>query len=125
MTRSYTGPLERFAAGEDPIVPVGQGSDSGQLKSSGVIAPTAGLAISDEPGMLQSVTINFAVAATTLTIYDNASAASGTVLFKVADLQTVNRSPFTWTPPRGVHFKNGLFAVLTGAASEAVVYFSN
>lgn len=79
---------------------------------------TGGVALATRTGVLHVVMLHPAAAGTTtLTIYDNASAASGTKL--IDNMQAQNG----WTNSvdlQNVMFKNGLWAVLTGGATATV-----
>ncbi len=93
--------------------------DTLQLKR--VAAGTATTVICDAPGFLNSITINTKGASSnTLTGYDNASAASGTVLFLINT--TVDPGTFSYQG----QFKNGLtIASATGTGCDYTVSFSN
>lgn len=70
-------------------------------------------------GVLQTVNLVAAAANATLVVYDNAAAASGTVLARVS-------APANWSislPIGNLPYVNGLWCVLTGAGATAAVYF--
>ena len=80
------------------------------------------LVVYTKPALLTNIMLHPGSAAATLTIYDNASAGSGTVL---ALLQGVANGatvifPFDDSPPRG---NNGITAVVTGSGAQAQVYY--
>ena len=60
--------------------------------------------------------------ASTLTVYDNASAASGTVLAKVVNRTTDQQNHIIFTNP--VLCENGLYASLGGTGGNYIVYFA-
>ncbi len=90
--------------------------------SSGLIATTAGVAVSDMPGKLRGVIAGAdGTNAATVTVYDNPSAASGTILAKIVVDATLTHESFL--PPGGIVVNRGLFVVVAGTGSEAIIYF--
>ncbi len=74
------------------------------------------------PALLCNIMLHPAAAAATLTVYDNASAGSGTVL---AILQAAANGataifPFDDSPPQA---SKGLTCVVTGVGAQAQIYF--
>lgn len=61
--------------------------------------------------------------AATITLYDNASAASGTVLAKyVVDATLTSEAPTL--PSEGIICNNGIYADVTGTGAEFIVYYT-
>jgi hypothetical protein len=80
------------------------------------------LVVVSGPALLSNIMLHPGSAASTLTIYDNASAGSGTIL---AILQAVANGstvifPFDDSPPQS---KNGLTCVVTGTGAQAQIYY--
>lgn len=92
-------------------------------ESSGSIAVTAGTAVRTRPCKLHGSVLIPAAADSTITIYDNASAASGTILLKVSTIATLAGGS-TASPqlPAPIEAKNGLFVVVTGTGATAIVF---
>ncbi len=85
-------------------------------------ATTTAQVIYAHPALVRHVALYPGTAACTLTVYDNATAGSGTVLAYlngVANGATVTFS-FTDAPPRA---NNGITCALTGAASTAQIFY--
>ena len=80
---------------------------------SGVIRAT--------PGMLCGAVLAAGSDAATLIVYDNATEGSGTILLKLAAIANTTASVVF---PNPVSASKGLWAVLTGTAENATVYFS-
>lgn len=59
--------------------------------------------------------------AASLIIYDNASAASGTVLAKITQLATARLTHIIFENP--VFAENGIYADVTGTGAEYIVYY--
>ena len=59
--------------------------------------------------------------AASLIVYDNASAASGTVLAKVTQLATARLTHIIFENP--VFAENGIYADVTGTGAEYIVYY--
>lgn len=92
-------------------------------------ANTSGLKSADAvimamPGrLLGCIVLADGTNAATVTLYDHASAASGTVLAKyVVDATLVAESPAL--PPDGIICNNGIYADVTGTGAEFIVYYS-
>jgi len=85
---------------------------------------SADAAILDAPGRLLGVqVIGDGTNAATVLIYDNASAASGTVLAKLivdAGLTYVDMN----VPVEGIVCNNGIYADVSGTGAEYIVLFS-
>lgn len=80
------------------------------------------LTVYSHPALLTNLMLHPGSAASSITIYDNASAGSGTVL---AILQGLANGasivyPFDGTPVRA---NNGITCVVTGTGAQAQVYF--
>lgn len=72
-------------------------------------------------GYLVSVLLTAGSAAATIVLYDNASAASGTVL---ATLKTSAANiSVQWSPAQPIAFQNGIYADITGASATAYVAY--
>lgn len=93
-----------------------QPSQSSGLKSAdGVIC--------DRPCILHSVqVVADGTNAATAILYDNASAASGTVVAKIITDATLTYDDFT--PSNGVQCNKGLYLDLGGTGCEVIVHFS-
>lgn len=94
----------------------------GPSTASPVFTTTTAVVVYAKPALLTNLMLHPGSAAATITVYDNATAASGTIL---AILQGVANGasitfPFDGSPPRA---NNGITVALTGAASQAQVYF--
>lgn len=92
-------------------------SDSSGLK-------TADAVIADSPARLHGVKLLAdGTNAATLTIYDNASAASGKVLAKISvKAGDVTETAHGNIPEGGVHALNGIYADVSGTGAEYIVY---
>lgn len=75
------------------------------------------------PGKLRGVQLlGDGTNAASVIIYDNKSAASGTVLAKISlDAGLTEASPLI--PDAGIWAQNGLYADVTGTGAEYIVYF--
>ena len=58
----------------------------------------------------------------TLVLYDNASAASGTEVFKQVVTGTNDAIPYSM-PDGGIYCKNGIYADVTGTGAGYIVFF--
>lgn len=90
--------------------------------SSGSIAVTAGAVVSAMPGLLCNVILNPGSAASSVTLYDNASAASGTVLWSAVAAASTNSVSSNFSIPVAV--SKGIYIVVAGTAATAVVTFT-
>lgn len=91
-----------------------------RCQSSGLL--TIDTAVLDKPGRLVGATIiNNSSNATTLTVYDNASAATGTVVCK---LLMVAADKLVYVEIPNVHVFNGLYADIDGTSAEYILYYS-
>lgn len=94
-----------------------RGKSSGLKNADGIIKAAAGYLLgftvnNDAGGTNDAVAV----------LYDNASAASGTVVGKgVCD--AVGQSSFSITFPNPIWCENGLYLDVTGTGCEVVVYF--
>ncbi len=86
---------------------------SGTLTADGVVV--------DRPTLLCGIAINAAAANVTAILYDNASAASGTVLAKLQVDSTTVKSKQVWFD-RPVKAFNGIYLDISGTGAEAIVY---
>lgn len=85
---------------------------------------TADAAIAARPCLLKSVILEGdGTNACNVTLYDNASAASGTVLAKVL-LQASGPTCIVFDSAGGVEASNGIFADVTGTGAAYIVHFS-
>lgn len=83
---------------------------------------TANAAIATRNCRLLGVTLIPAAAASSVVIYDNTSAASGTVLAKLGAVAN-GESVQIWFED-GVEALNGLYAVISGASAEYIVHYA-
>lgn len=83
---------------------------------------TTDSAIHPRPAKLVAVTIVPAAADSTLVVYDHPSAASGTVLAKVFVKASTASQTILFTRP--IEANNGIYADVTGASAEYIVYYS-
>lgn len=92
-------------------------------RSSGLINATAAQTVWSGVGILSGITVvtdNTNVA--TVTVYDNASAASGLVLAKVTATATTGANSIAFVTP--VKCENGLTVSVTGTgAPQGIIYF--
>lgn len=117
MPRVYTGPLT--------VNQVPEAMPCCEAYSYPGAAPAAATTVvKAEPAMLYSVAWNLAAVASTITIYDNASAASGTILYSGAKTGIAGGEQVGWTPSVPIYAKNGITVVCAGAGSSAIVYFT-
>jgi hypothetical protein len=80
--------------------------------------------ISNAPGRLHGICVGAnGTDAATVIIYDNASAATGTVLAKVIVDATATHENIV-LPEQGVEALNGLYLDIGGTGAECVVYYS-
>lgn len=77
--------------------------------------------ITARPAILKSVILNPSAAAASVIIYDNATAASGTVLVSI--LAVLSGSSTTWQCDDGVVANNGLVAVVAGTGATAILHY--
>jgi hypothetical protein len=86
---------------------------------------TADAAISARPALLKGVTLEGdGTNACSVIIYDNASAASGTVLAKVL-LPASGDMYVSWSESDGVEAINGLYADVAGTGAAYIVHYSS
>ena len=85
----------------------------GRIAATGQMLPAA------RAGVLHTVVLVGGSANATLTIYDNATTASGTVVAQLAALANDSRS----INLDRVAFSNGLWGVLAGTGAAAIAYF--
>ncbi len=88
------------------------------LTTSGLLSASAAIAL--QPGQLFSAELYSATAAT-LTIYDNASAASGLVLAQVVIPAGAAMGQLVFN--HGIVANQGIYASLTGAGASFVVHY--
>ena len=72
-------------------------------------------------GLLANVMLHPGTAASSVTIYDNATAGSGTILCTL--LGTANGATVLFPFSPAVFFRNGLTCVVTGTGAQAQVYY--
>ncbi len=95
---------------------------AGLAKSSGLVAATAATAVMAQPTILSGVTaISDGTNDATVIVYDNASAASGTVLAKVYADSTVGSNTVIFATP--VKAEAGITISVTGTNSGGIVYY--
>lgn len=95
---------------------------AGLAKSSGLISTTAATVITTGKAILSGITvITDNTNTATVTVYDNASAASGTVLAKVTATSTTGANSIAFVTP--VMAENGLVISVTGTGSTGIVYY--
>lgn len=88
--------------------------------SSGTLA-VATTVIQAQPAAVCSLSLTPAAAASTLTVYDNATAGSGRVLAQLSAVANGATVEMTFNyPPQGL---TGLTAVVTGAAATGLVHY--
>ena len=83
---------------------------------------TADAAITTRPAKLQTIMLIDGGAGATLTVYDNASAASGNVLFK--GFVGAGSSSETFHLTTAVEANKGLFADVAGAGAAYIIHYS-
>lgn len=88
--------------------------------SSGQLA-VGTTAVCAAPASLQSIILSPAAAASTVTVYDNASAASGTILAVLTCPASVASVICNFTVP--VYCKLGITAVVAGTGATAYITF--
>lgn len=94
---------------------------TGPCTSSGLVSASA--VISAYPGRLRGLSVGAdGTNAATVILYDNASAASGTVLAKVVVDATTTHDE-VHIPDDGVVVNNGIYASISGTGAECVVYY--
>ncbi len=81
---------------------------------------TADSVIKAAAGQLVACVLTGGSAAATLTLYDNATIASGTVL---AVIKAPVNTSFAWAPPTSYVAANGIFADIAGTGADATVVF--
>lgn len=75
-------------------------------------------------GILYGLTVNPAAAgAHTLTVFDNATTSSGTILFTETTTTAANDSPLTFNFPTPVKFSNGLTATIATTAVGDITFW--
>lgn len=93
------------------------------VTSSGLKAASA--AITALPGRFHGlVVVTDGTNAATIIVYDNASAASGTVLAKVL-VPGASGYGVVQIPDQGIEAINGIYCSVSGTGAAAVVYYSN
>ncbi len=81
---------------------------------------TADSVVKAAPGQLVACVLTGGSGAATLTLYDHASSATGTVLVVIK--APINTS-FAWTPPTSYVAALGIFADIAGTGADATVVF--
>jgi hypothetical protein len=89
--------------------------------SSGSLA-VGTTAVLAKPGLLHSVILNPGSAASTITVYDNASAASGTVLASLVAAASTSSVSVSFNSP--IYSVNGLTVVVAGTAATGIVGYT-
>lgn len=88
--------------------------------SSGLLA-VGTTTVAAHPAVLCSLTLNPAAAACSVTVYDNASAASGTIILELVAPASVASTSIALTHP--INTLNGLTVVVAGAAATATLAY--
>ena len=83
------------------------------------VAVTSDAVVSAKGGRIGSVVLTPAAAVSTLILYDNASAASGTVLLSLQAAANGNSAIFA--PTDAIAFSNGVYADIGGSGAAAYV----
>lgn len=73
------------------------------------------------PALITAIMLHPAAAASTITVYDNATAASGTVAAILTTPASVSTSIIPFDSP--INCVNGITCVVTGTGAQAQVYF--
>lgn len=94
---------------------------TGVVAKSFALGTTAGVALEAKAVTLNALTIN-ALATSVVTIYDNAAAASGTILFQ--SVFTAANATYQIAFPGGLLATAGLFLVVATANAGVVAYVS-
>lgn len=89
-------------------------------QSSGLLSADA--VISNAPARIHGITLIQASAACSVVIYDNASAASGTVVAQVNNVVNATSVFFGFNTP--VECLNGAYADVTGTGASFIVHFN-
>ena len=84
------------------------------------IAGAATTVVKASPGVLVAINVNKAVASGVITVYDNASAASGTKVATITNPGTLLHSQIVF--PLGCRMSNGIVVVTSQADDLTVVY---
>lgn len=82
---------------------------------------TAGAAIATGRNRINAITLIGGSTASSVILYDNASAASGTVLAKVTQGTNLVTTHIVFENP--VVCENGIYANVTGTGAEYIVYY--
>lgn len=106
-TTGYSGPIETIMA-NTVWTP-------GSRTTDGAVGPTK--------GRLGAVILRSGSAAAAVDVYDDAAAASGTVLCALA-VDAANKSETFVAKDDGVRFVRGLFIDITGAGALVVVHYA-
>lgn len=78
--------------------------------------------VSTKPGLLCNLVLNPGSAASSITVYDNATAASGTVLCSL--LATANGQSVTASIAAPIVVNNGITVVVAGTAATATLSYT-
>lgn len=89
--------------------------------SSALLSVGTTVVVSKASCLLTSAILNPGSAACTLTIYDNGTAGSGTVICLLQGL--ANGASVVFQPPVGIHCSNGLTLVVAGTGSQGQAYY--
>lgn len=92
------------------------------LQATSSLNQTADAAVSDKPAKIHAVILNPGSDASSLIIYDNASAASGNVLVKLVGAANTSSVSVTFDCP--VAANTGIYVDVTGTAASYVVVYS-
>lgn len=86
----------------------------GASKATSKSGDDSGTAVIAHGGILMGVFFDAAAVTDTLTIYDNATTNSGTILFKCTGSSQTHMQP--------LEFENGLYRIQTGTGSVSVIH---
>ncbi len=89
--------------------------------SSGSLA-VGTTAVSTKPGLLCNIVLNPGSAASTVTIYDNPSAASGTILWSMVGVANGSSIPVEFSAPLVASL--GLTVVVAGTVATALIGYT-
>lgn len=90
--------------------------------SSGDLAVTAATTVTARPARVMSVTLTPAAALSTMIVYDNASAASGTVLVRLQ--AAASGASVVWQPTYGSAANAGITVAITGSGAIGTVHYA-
>lgn len=92
------------------------------MNTAASINKTSSAVVSANPGTLYSVVLTAGSDAATVTLYDNASAGSGTIICKLA--AAAANTTTTWSPGVRIPVANGIYATITGTSPSVTVAYA-